>query len=461
MALPGAERAGSAAAAGRASACSARRWCWPLGAARRRAPQGGRDARPRPRDPGAALPGRRPAAPIWRLVDREVEQRWLRLPPLPKALVRSHAQPARRRPDRRVTGGGELAAESARLAGQQLVDALCARLMGDVLGGAAHATTTTPSPTRSGSPRISPPSRWPTGMRRDDAEILAQAGLLHDIGKAAVPVGILDKPGPARQRRMAAGPAPPADRRRGAASARRRCRPIWSASPSATTSGWTAPATRTASAGAEIDEPSLLCAIADVHTALTDRRAYRSPLATRPRRSRACARWPAAQLEPGLFARYEAVMLDARPTAPRRWILTDHLDPVAGRSVAAAIQPVEQHEQAARVRARPASAGRRCRPCRRPAPARSRTRNGTMAAASAADRRAEAAQARARTRRRRSRSRPPPVGEDEAVDPAVRPRDHREHRLRRAAADRDLAEADRGRAGRPARWPAGPAAAGW
>ena len=35
-----------------------------------------------------------------------------------------------------------------------------------------------------------------TGMRRDDAEILAQAGLLHDIGKAAVPVGILYKPGP-------------------------------------------------------------------------------------------------------------------------------------------------------------------------------------------------------------------------------------------------------------------------
>ena len=35
-----------------------------------------------------------------------------------------------------------------------------------------------------------------TGMRRADAELLAQAGLLHDIGKTAIPVAILDKPGP-------------------------------------------------------------------------------------------------------------------------------------------------------------------------------------------------------------------------------------------------------------------------
>lgn len=68
-------------------------------------------------------------------------------------------------------------------------------------------------------------------------------------------------------------------------------------------------------AGTEIDEPSLLCAIADVHTALTDRRAYRSPCAEEA----AFARMrPLAgrHLEPGLFRRYEAVMLDSRPRDP-------------------------------------------------------------------------------------------------------------------------------------------------
>ena len=60
-------------------------------------------------------------------------------------------------------------------------------------------------------------------------------------------------------------------------------------------------------AGAQIDEPSLLCAIADVHTALTDRRPYRDPLG----RDRAFARMrllAGGQLEPALLRRYEAVM---------------------------------------------------------------------------------------------------------------------------------------------------------
>ena len=34
------------------------------------------------------------------------------------------------------------------------------------------------------------------GMREDDQRRLARAALLHDVGKAFIPVGILDKPGP-------------------------------------------------------------------------------------------------------------------------------------------------------------------------------------------------------------------------------------------------------------------------
>ena len=49
------------------------------------------------------------------------------------------------------------------------------------------------------------PSVWPdlarhialeAGLERSAAETIAQAGLLHDLGKIGVPEGILRKPGP-------------------------------------------------------------------------------------------------------------------------------------------------------------------------------------------------------------------------------------------------------------------------
>jgi HD-GYP domain-containing protein (c-di-GMP phosphodiesterase class II) len=67
-------------------------------------------------------------------------------------------------------------------------------------------------------------------------------------------------------------------------------------------------------AGAAIDQPSLLCAIADVHTALTDRRPYREPLTD----DEAFARMRelgGRQLDLGLLRRYEQVVRDTRPAA--------------------------------------------------------------------------------------------------------------------------------------------------
>ncbi len=250
---------------------------------------------------------------IWGLVDREVEQRWARLPPLQKSLVRS-ARSLLGQAGSAITGGGELAAENERVAGRQVVEALCARLMGDILITLqSHHDYTFAHSLRVATHFAT--FALATGMRRDDAEILAQAGLLHDIGKTAVPVGILDKPGP-----LDSGEWHVVQRH-----------PLIAADVLQRTAALPAHLIRIAErhherldgsgypqglSGNQIDEPSLLCAIADVHTALTDRRAYRSPLeeAAAFARMRQLA---GPQLEPAMFSRYEAVMLDSRP-APRR-----------------------------------------------------------------------------------------------------------------------------------------------
>lgn len=250
---------------------------------------------------------------LWLLADREVEGDWSRLPPLPKALVRS-TRMLLGRAGAAVTGGGELSSDQVRAAGRQLVEALCARLMDGVLGALGRHHDYTFAHSLRVATHLAT-FALATGMRREDAEVLAQAGLLHDIGKAAVPVGILDKPGPLdtgewhlvqRHPAIAAdvlqrSPALPAHLVR--IAERHHERLDGSGYPQGLR-------------GAQIDEPSLLCAIADVHTALTDRRAYRSPLdeAAAFARMREMA---GAQLEPALLARYEAVMLDQQPRSRR------------------------------------------------------------------------------------------------------------------------------------------------
>ena len=249
---------------------------------------------------------------IWRLIDREVEQRWARLPPLPKSLVRA-TRGLLGEAGSAIAHGGEVPADSVRAAGQQVVEALCARLMGVVLDDLRlHHDYTFAHSFRVATHLAT--FALATGMRRDDAELLAQAGLLHDIGKTAIPVGILDKPGPLDSSEwhvVHRHPLIAADvlQRSSALPAHliriaERHHGRWE--------GW---GSRPGLAGAQIDEPSLLCAIADVHTALTDRRAYRNPYddaAAFAHMRRVAGR----HLEPALFRRYEAVMLDTPPAPP-------------------------------------------------------------------------------------------------------------------------------------------------
>ena len=249
---------------------------------------------------------------IWALLDREVERRWARLPPLPKAMVRT-TRGLLDLAGGAIAAGGEIPAEQARLAGRQVVEALCARLMGDVLDDLRrHHDYTFAHSFRVASHLAA--FALATGMRRDDAELLAQAGLLHDIGKAAIPVGILDKPGPLDSGEWGVVQRHPQTAaevlQRTEALPTHLIRIALRHHERLDGSGYP-----NGLAGTEIDEPSLLCAIADVHTALTDRRAYRSPCAEEA----AFARMrPLAgrHLEPGLFRRYEAVMLDSRPRDP-------------------------------------------------------------------------------------------------------------------------------------------------
>lgn len=243
---------------------------------------------------------------VWHLADREIEARWAGLEPQPRALVQTTrgllgaaAEAAR--------SGGELAAGIAAAAGRQVVEALETSSLGRVLGDlhAYHDYTYVHSlrvATRLAEFALA------SGMRRADAELLAQAGLLHDIGKTAVPVEILDKPGPLDRdewRVMRTHPRVGGDvlrRSTGLApqlvaiTERHHERLDGSGYPFGL-------------AGAAIDEPSLLCAIADVHTALTDRRAYRAsmPDADAFAKMRTML---GRELEPALFRTYEQLFRD-------------------------------------------------------------------------------------------------------------------------------------------------------
>ena len=215
------------------------------GRRRRRAAQGGRDPRHRQRIQAVPCPPGVLLRRIWQLVDRDVERRWSRLPPVQRTLVGT-TRGLLGRAGSIVRDGGELEAGSARLAGIQVVEALSARLMGEVLTSlqAYHDYTFAHSfrvATHLATFALA------TGMRRTDAELLAQAGLLHDIGKTAIPVAILDKPGPLGQQRVAGGPAPPGGGGRRAWPQRQPARPSDPHRRCSITSGWTARAIPTAS----------------------------------------------------------------------------------------------------------------------------------------------------------------------------------------------------------------------
>jgi putative nucleotidyltransferase with HDIG domain len=115
------------------------------------------------------------------------------------------------------------------------------------------------------------------GIRADDLRALTLAGLLHDVGKARLPWTILEKPAPLSTDEWRLVRRHPLD-------GRQMLRQV---------SGLPALVDEVAArhherldgrgyphglAGAEIDEPSLLCAIVDMHVALTEPRAYKPPL---------------------------------------------------------------------------------------------------------------------------------------------------------------------------------------
>lgn len=152
-----------------------------------------------------------------------------------------------------------------------------------------------------------------TGMRAADAQLLAQAGLLHDVGKTAVPAAVLDKPGPLIDDEWALVRHHPA---LGGALLRRTLNlpPQLVAITERHHERLDGSGYPHGLKGGAIDEPSLLCAIADVHTALTDRRAYREPFSEEEAFAR-MRTLGGRQLDRGLLHRYEEVIRDGQPVA--------------------------------------------------------------------------------------------------------------------------------------------------
>lgn len=243
---------------------------------------------------------------LWGLLDREVEARWTALPSAQRELIQATRHLLSDAADA-VRAGQGLPAAAADQGGRQIVEALNGNLLGPVLGGLqAHHDYSLAHSVRVAAHLGA--FALATGMRQSDAMLLAQAGLLHDIGKTGVPVAILDKPGPldspewgVMRRHTLMGAEvlrrttelPP---QVVAIAERHHERLDGSGYPHGL-------------AGAEIDEPSLLCAIADVHTALTDRRAYRAAMSDAEAFAK-MREMAGPQLDAGLLRIYEQVIRD-------------------------------------------------------------------------------------------------------------------------------------------------------
>lgn len=248
-------------------------------------------------------PGRLVAA-VWRLLDAGDEPRLARLAPGPRRLIErtraSFAQVVAA-----VAAGEALPLAELESAARELAAAARAGSMLpalDALRGHhahtySHSLKVAANLVRFG---------LATGMRAADVELLAQAGLAHDLGKGAVPPEVLDKPGAldeAEWRLVRRHPEVGAEALRASpgvadevvrAAARHHERLDGSGYPSGLR-------------GARLDEVALLTAIADVHAALTEPRAYKRALADAEALDIMRAQ-VVSHFEPGLFGRYEAAL---------------------------------------------------------------------------------------------------------------------------------------------------------
>ena len=102
---------------------------------------------------------------------------------------------------------------------------------------------------------------------------------MHDIGKVRTPNEILNKPDKLTDEEFDDHEAPRRRRRGDPARARRRCRLSRRSSPSSTTCGSTAPATRRRHAAA-LNLGTMLCGIADVYDAMRSQREYQQAFPT-------------------------------------------------------------------------------------------------------------------------------------------------------------------------------------
>ena len=139
------------------------------------------------------------------------------------------------------------------------------------------------------------------GMGDEQRTAVRQAAMLHDIGKAAVPDAILDKPGPLDEDEWAF-------MRRHTSSASGSCRPPPPSPPprrssAPRTSASTGPAIPTRLAGDEIPLGARIIAVCDAYDAMISDRAYRRALLPRRSARRAPAAAPAPSSTPRSCAR--------------------------------------------------------------------------------------------------------------------------------------------------------------
>ena len=115
------------------------------------------------------------------------------------------------------------------------------------------------------------------GLSKRHLRTLAIGGLLHDIGKLAVPDAILKKPGPLDDAEYAVDQAPPRVGHAAARPDRRLPEDGAAARPRPPRAARRPAATRTASRPTQIDLDTRILAVCDVYDALISSRVYRPP----------------------------------------------------------------------------------------------------------------------------------------------------------------------------------------